>query len=154
MDDIQTAIIGLLVSKTSAPWTSWTVIRGWPEASVFENLSKPFIYVEHPEFTGRANIMQGGGKYIKNWNMIIGAWDDRKTGGPEEIAIITSQLVNLFFDSSVHTATFTASVGGTTYTGKTLLEWGIAISPNVTSRAIATEGEKEFRNEVYLTLRT
>ena len=154
IDDIQAAIIGLLASKTSSPWSGWTLIRGWPEIAVFENLSKPFIWVEHPQLSGSASMMQGGGKILYQWSMIIGAWDDRKTGGPEEIAIITSQLINLFADSAVHTAAFTASVGGTTYTSKTLLEWGIAISQNVFSREIATQAEKEFRNEITLQLRT
>lgn len=154
IDDIQTAIKALLDTKTSAPWSSWTVIRGWPEYAVMNNLAKPIIYVEHPVLNSAAAFQQGGGKSIKEWQMVIGAWDDRKTGGPEEIAIITSQLINLFSDAAVHTVTFTAAVGGTTYTSKTLLDWGIAIAPQAFSRDIATKDEKEFRNEVTLIIRT
>lgn len=153
MDDILTAITFLLKSKTSSPWSSWTVIRGWPEIAVFNNLSTPFIYVEHPQLTG-VLMQAGGGKSSKSWEMRIGCWDDRKTGGPQECAIMMSTLINLLSDPAVHTDTFTAAVGGTTYTGKTLLDWGIAISPSMTSRDIYTEAEKEFRAELILSLRS
>lgn len=154
IDDMLTAIVALLKNKTSSPWSSWEIIRGWPEIAVFELFSKPFIYVEHPRLSGIFAQHMGGGKTMKSWEMIIGCWDDRKTGGPQEVAIMTSTLINLFGDAAVHCDTFTAAVGGVTYTSKTLIDWGIAISQNVFSRQIATEHEKEFRSEITLLIHT
>jgi len=154
IDDIQTCIYQLLKAKATSPWTAWDYIRGWPEGLVFETFTKPFIYVMAPTLVG--SWPQQGGLPGSIWNMIIGAWDDRKTGGPEEIQIITSQLLNLFRDrqASHYTATFTCALGSTTYTSKNLIYHEIAIIRAVGPREIVTEDEKEFRNEITLEIVT
>lgn len=155
VEDILRCIKAVIDSKVSAtaPWTSWTTVLEYPESTVFELLSKPFIYIESPALT--RSIPQQGGIPGSEWEMILGAWDDRKTGGPEEINIIGSQILKLFRDpQTLHTATFTLALGGTTYTSKTLLYHGIQVIDIRGPQKMFTEEDKEFRIEFILTLMT
>lgn len=153
INDIQRIIWTMLKAKTGALWTSWEFIMGWPEASVFATFAKPFVYLMPPVLV--ETIRQQGGLPGSLWSMTVGAWDDQKTGGSEEITILGSQLLYLFRDPyTCHSQTFTIAIGGTTYTTLTLLDHGIHILSANGPREIATIDEKEYRIELTLTIRT
>jgi len=153
IEDMLWVLRALIASKQSAaPWSRWEIILGWPETNVFEELTKPFIYLLEPQKI--RDIKQiGGGKSLAVWEMILGAWDDRKTGGTGEINIIASHLLDLFGDDSTHALTFTVSIGGTAYTSKTLTDHGIQIVSITGPFPRAVTDLKEFRYEFNLTLR-
>jgi hypothetical protein len=153
IDDIQSCVYSLLkkLATYDAPWTSWYVVRGWPEADVFNNLENPFIFVEEPTFVDSRHL-QGAGKPYRIFEMRIGLWDDRKTGGPEEINIMSSHLLGLFIDpNNCHTETFDVTLD-VAYETTTLLNQGIKIKEIRGPRDIMTEDLKEFRKEFTLTL--
>ena len=154
IEDIQRVVHAVINSKTSAsPWNGWTVILGWPESEVLNNLAKPVIYVEPPTMVATATHQ--GGMSSGVWEMIVGCWDDRKTGGTQEINIMGSQLLNFFRDkkASHDTAKFTITLGSTTYTSKDLIDMGVNVIQIVGPRDIATVDLKEFRTEFILTIR-
>lgn len=157
VDDVQTLIYALLSELTgsggSDPWTRWTVIRGYPESDIFDHLDEPFIYVETPIMT---NLLQEqGGEPSYFWSLKIGAWDDRVTGGTEEINIIASRLIDFFNDpKTCHTQTFDVTLGTTTYTDTTLMAQGLRVVGITGPREMYTENLKEFRMEFDLSLRT
>ena len=157
IDDIQKCIYALILKLTTAtsPFTDWAVVYGFPEAEIFDSFTKPFIYVEMPVATFRFD-MQAGGKPNYAWEMIIGIWDDRKTGGSEEISIMASQLLALFNDPQTCMRTqFNVTLGTTTYTNTTLLAQGIGIVNISGPREILDNvAMKEFRQEFNLTLET
>lgn len=156
VDDIQTLVYSLLLhlAGDTSPWTSWEVIRGFPDVDVFDQFSKPFLYVLMPT-TNYAYRHQGGKVGNKMWSLLIGAWDDRKTGGPEEIAIISSRMLGLFGDpQTAHTTTFNCTLGTTTYTNTTLIAQGLRITAVRGPRELFAENIKEFRAEFELELRT
>ncbi|MDD5543897.1 MAG: hypothetical protein PHX83_12055 [Acidobacteriia bacterium] len=146
--DIQQCIYQLLAAKAAAtsPWTSWTVVLGWPEDDVFKRFSKPVLYVEAPLCNGDFN-QQGGAGY-ERYSMIIGAWCDRKTGGEEEMNIITDTTLNLFKDPKTLQSTSTFNVTtSTAYTGTTLTAQGIVVQQINGPRVLTAEDPKEFRRE-------
>ncbi len=157
IEDIQNCINAIINAKITAgaPWSSWECIREFPEEAVFK-LAKPIIYVESPVKIQTGTEQQGGGKNGAIWEMIIGAWDDRKTGGTEEINIIGSALIDFFSDvkACMNDATFTTSIAGTSYSSKTLIFHGIIIDSINGPRKIFTQDDKEFRIETTLTLQT
>ena len=155
IDDIQSCYYQMLKALTAAPWSSWNVIRGWPEIEVFNNPSKPFIYVM-PPVSVEDWMQQAGGIAGTIWEMIIGCWDGRLTGGPEEIQIIGSQLLALFNNPVTlnKTNTFNVTLGATTYTATELLSQGIETMSIRGPRDIATEDQKEFRSEFTVSLLT
>lgn len=155
VDDIQRCIFCLLesLSETAPPWTDWNVILGYPEATVFSQFIKPFIYVLEPVVIGRY-FHQGGGKTTRLWRMSIGAWDHRKIGGPEELNIISSYLIDLFDDpKSVNSdIKFSVTLGNTEYSDVNLLSMGILVDRIEGPQIIETEDEKEFRCQFELVL--
>ncbi len=144
--DIQQCIYQLLKAKTAAPWSSWTVILGWPEDDVYKRFSKPILWVEIPVATGRLD--QQGGQSLNRYSMIIGAWDDRKTGGEEEINVISDTITALFEDpKTLHsTSTFNVTTSAA-FTGTTLTAQGVIVEAINGPRVISTEDPKEFRRE-------
>lgn len=155
IEDIQRVVHAVIAAKITggAPWSSWTAILGWPESDVLNNLSKPVIYVEPPTMIART--VQQGAMSSGVWEMIVGCWDDRKTGGTQEINIIGSQLLNFFRDkkTSHDTTKITITLGSTTYTSKDLIDMGVNVISIVGPREIATTDLKEFRTEFILTIR-
>ena len=153
IEDVQQCIYGLLskLTSTTAPWTSWSVVLGWPETDVFKKLEKPFIYVLDPLKIDAA--WQQGGLSLGSYQILLGLWDDRKTGGTEEINIMSSRLLDLFGNpSSAHTTKFDV-ITDATYTNTTLKAQGVCIDEIRGPRNIATEDLKEFRREFTLVLR-
>jgi len=85
--------------------------------------------------------------------MIIGAWDDRKTGGPEEINIIGSHLLSFFRQSkTLHTTQFDLTLRGVTTSDTTLSNQKVKVDGITSMRDIATEDIKEFRKEFEFSL--
>jgi len=155
MDDIQSCFLALFKKLTAnvSPWTSWEVVRGWPERDILKHFSKPIIYLEPPFRTGVWR--QQAGKSGNIWEMIVGAWDDRKTGGIEEIQIISAHIIDLFNDpQTLFGTTFDVTLGGTTYTDTTLTKQKIRAGEAIGPRTIQTEDLKEFRVEFTVTLQT
>lgn len=150
LEDCQRCIHGLIskLCSTTAPWTSWTAILGYPESDVWE-LTAAVIYVETPYKI--AISRQQGGLGLGTYGVPLGAWDNRKTGGTEEMNIISSRILNLFETPATFNTQFTIVIGGTTYTNTTLYAQGIGISDISGARRIETEDSKEFRNEFTLT---
>lgn len=154
IEDIQQCIYNVIskLTSTTAPWTSWTAKLGYPEADVLDQLAKPIIYIMNPVAVNEQ--WQQGGLYVGFYEMTIGAWDDRKTGGPEEMNIIASALLNLFRNpSSCHAQQFNV-VTDASYTNTTLITQGVRVDGIRGPREIATEEIKEFRFEFTLFLRT
>lgn len=152
IEDTQKCIYSLLagLESTTAPWTRWDVVLGWPETDVFKKLTKPFLYVLPPTVQSWRRVQ--GGKSSPLMSMTIGAWDDRKTGGTEEINIVGSRILALFGDpQTVHTTTFTVTLDSV-YTGTTLKNQGVYVDGIFGPREIATEDVKEFRTEFELYL--
>lgn len=153
-EDIEMCIYELLDEMTegSAPWTRWTAKLGYPEEDVLKNLSTPVIYTETPRFIDE--VKQQGGLGIGKYQMYMGAWDDRKTGGKKEINIISSRILNLFRNpQTVHTTTFTVILGATTYTDTDLMTMKIRIEGIQDLGEKATVDTKEFRQEYRLFIR-
>ena len=139
--------------STSAPWTSWKVIKGYPESNVFTDLGTPIIFTEPPVKTLEGPSQHGGEKSQEYLDMRIGIWDDRKTGGIEEISIISGRILDLFGNfSTVHTATFDVTLGSA-FSNTTLLNQGMRVEGITGPRSIETVNQKEFRNEFVLRLR-
>lgn len=149
MIDIQDcfyALYSALISATS-PWTDWQIVRGWPDSSVFENLTKPFIYLLEPFKTGSTGQQGGREKFL--WEAIHGLWVDRDVGGHEEIQIMESRLLDFFgYQYNCHRQTLTVTLGATTYTSKTLLEMGIRVTGVSGPRDVGEDDLKEFRREM------
>ena len=139
--------------RASAPWSSWKIIKGWPESDVFTDLGSPFIFTESPIQIGYNTPQQGARRSEEFFEMKIGLWDDRKTGGIEEISILSGRVLDTFGDMyGVHTATFDVTLASA-HTDTTLLEQGITIEDIRGPRNIATENPKEFRREFTLRIR-
>jgi hypothetical protein len=154
IEDIQRCVHGLIkkLETATAPWSSWGLVFGYPETSVFENLSKPFIYVEAPTLVDFV-YQQGGGKKCGIYTMLLGAWDDNKTGRDEEINIISSKIISLFNDpSTCHTTQFDVTLGSA-YTNTTLIGQGIRITGCLGPSIIDGQDLKEFRREFQITIR-
>lgn len=152
IEDIQKIMVYLIKKMITDTWTRWEVIFGYPEQAIFEKFTKPFIYIMAPtEIDGR---LQQGGRGRCHWEMTIGLWDDRQTGGSEEINIQGSKLHNFFKTSQTcHAKQFNVILGATTYTNTTLKAQGIRIlNIKKLKGDIFTEDIKEFRNEYILTL--
>lgn len=138
----------------SAPWTSWAVQKGWPESDVLKHFSKPIIYIDAPLITD-TKYWQMGGVPLFQVSTIIGCYNDRSTGGPEELEIISGHLVEKFLNpSGVLAVTFNVTLGATTYSSTTLGAQGIRIQNISGPRGgITADDLKEFRKELELTLK-
>lgn len=151
LEDIQRCVHGLIkkLETATAPWSSWGLVFGYPETSVFENFTKPFIYIEAPTLVDGV-FQQGGGKSCGVYTMLI---DDNKTGRDEEINIISSKILSLFRDpSTCHTTQFDVTLGSA-YTNTTLIGQGIRVSDCKGPSIIDGMDIKEFRREFQLTIR-
>ena len=150
IDDIQTCIYTMLNSlTTSSPWSSWQVIRGYPETDVFERFTKPFIWVEAPYQT--SITYQQGGLGTRNWELVIGVWADRSTGGNQEVAIMAGRLMYLLQDPQTvnRNTTFNLTLGGTSYTATYLSAQGVFVTGATGPRDINIITDiKEFRQEI------
>ena len=153
IDDIHNNIHKLfvkLVGNTS-PWTRWAVYRGFPDIDVLDSFDKPVIYIMQPNLIN--TTQQQGGIGRGQYSVIIGWWDDRKTGGPKEVGIITSQMIYLFkYPIALHAITYDITVRGTTTTGTTLSAQKLSVEGITNIRPIATEDKNEFRSECEITL--
>jgi hypothetical protein len=138
----------LLNKKTnSSPWSSWKVIKGYPESDVFTDLGTPIIFTESPRRISTNIVQQGGNREKEFYEIRLGVWDDRKTGGVEEINIISGRILDLFENKyDVHTATFDVTLGSA-FPDTTLMAQGIRVEDIAGPREIATTNTKEFRHE-------
>ena len=152
IEDLQQCIFSLVKDFTdgTAPWTSWTPVLGYPETETFEQFTKPLIYIMAPVLTDTQ--WQQGGLYIGAYEGVIGAWDDRKTGGTEEINIISSRILWLFGNPNTAHATTFDVVTDATYTNTTLIAQGLRVEGIAGPREIATEEIKELRVEFTLSI--
>jgi hypothetical protein len=138
----------------SAPWTSWTVQKGWPESDVLKHFAKPIIYLDDPLLT-ETKYWQMGGLFAYQVSVIVGCYNDRTTGGLEELGIICGHLVEKFLNpSGVRAVTFNVTLGATTFTATTLKGQEIRVQNISGPRGgITTDDLKEFRKELELTLK-
>ena len=153
IDDIYNMIHSLFVKlvANTVPWTSWAVYRGFPDIEVLKSFAKPVIYIEPPKLVDK--MQQHGGVYRGKYNIIIGWWDDRKTGGPKEVGIIASQMLYLFkYLISLHAITFDVTVRGATISNTTLKAQKVSVEGVQNMRGITTEDKDEFRMECEITL--
>ena len=132
----------------SRPWNSWTVEKKWPEQEMFTDKSA-FLIIGEPIRVGSIDMHGGMGK--AQWEMDVGMWITRKSGGDAEIKYMASALHSFFNNpNDCNTKQFTVSLGGTAYTDKTLLQMGIHINGIAGPENIPTEDLKEFRKQVTL----
>ena len=95
-----------------------------------------------------------GGHPSGYWTMIIGLWDDRKTGGYEEIGVMKGILYNFFnTPSNCNQYQFNVTLD-ITYNNTTLLAQGMPTNAIENIRDIGTNKDKEFRAEVNLVIKT
>ena len=154
VEDVQRVIYYLISKLTSAtsPWTKWDVVLGYPDTQVFENFDKPFIYVMAPIVIDK--VWQMAGKPVFLWQMTLGCWDDRKTGGDEMINIMGSTMLDFFTDpQTCHTQQFDVTIGGTVYTDTTLVNQGVMVTDINGPFPRFTEDMQEFRTESDLLLK-
>lgn len=150
--DIQKAVTDFLRSKAAAvaPWSSWSVVEGWPGSTVFENFKKLFLY-SHAPILFQTDLHQAG-RARKVYEMVVGAWSCSASGGREEAAIAQSALINLFEDPATNAVRFNSTVGGTVNTNKTFLEIGMTVEGVINPRAINVVSEDDFRAEISLVI--
>lgn len=126
---------------------------GWPEAdAITKKFVKPPVYVMPPKVVDWRWVQ--GGKPGKALRMIIGAWDDRGSGGTEEINIIGSRIADLFSDpQALNSQSFNVTLGSYT-SGTTLIAQGINVMSIIGPRDLTdiVDGSKEFRIEFDLDL--
>ena len=152
-NDLQDCIIQYLKSfQGSAPWNRWEIVYGFPKEDVFE-LQKVFIYVLTPKYNANGIKIQGSQIDLGRWALRLGIWNDRISGGAEEIGIAESRLLYAFrHKSQARTATFDVTTDAA-YTDTTLQDQGIQIEriegPYEVLKNVQTN---EFRSEfdVYL----
>jgi hypothetical protein len=153
VDDIQSVLYAVILKfvNNTAPWTRWSVMRGYPETEYFATITKPFIYLDTPILTDDTYIQGGLGH--GSWEMILGCWDTRDTGGIEEVQIMSSSLLSFFRNpQSCHTKVFDVTLGTTAYSNTTLKAQGIHIQ-NISGPRNISEAIKDFRQELTLFLR-
>jgi len=152
--DIQEAIVAFLRAKVTSggpPWTSWTIVEGWPDKQVFENFAKSFLYCHAPLVYGEIN-QQGGEAGLVRWEVVIGGWTDRQKGGTEEAGIMMAELFKLFRTASINNTTFSGSIAGTAFVNKTFPQIGITIESVINPRKIEIYEDDDFRGEVSVIL--
>lgn len=152
-DDIQLLIYKLIDSISSNPVAACNVKFGWPDFEVNKKFEKPVIYILSPLIISKD--FHFGGQNKINLSLIIGCWNDRNTGGSARCDQIISYLYN-FFDNkqTCHNATFTVTLGTTTYTNTTLSAQDCYIDDVTDDMEIQTDEINEFRKEIKLYLET
>ncbi|HOZ01916.1 MAG TPA: hypothetical protein PLG20_08865 [Candidatus Syntrophosphaera sp.] len=154
VSDVQKVIYALLAKLTSAtaPWSSWQVVYGYPEAEHF-TFPKLLLYVDTPIKTG--TLAHQGGRPAVTMEIILGCWNsggDEGSGGVEECDIAAGHILDLFGDVDVYNTQFTVTLGTATYTNKTLYEHGIIVTGSTGPRNIPVEDPLEYRREVTISL--
>ena len=123
-NDIQRCVVQYLKSFQSAsPWSRWNVIYGFPETDKFE-LQAVLIYVMKPKYNLNGIKSQGAQIDLGRWVMRVGIWNDRVSGGAEEIGIAESRLLYAFRHKSQFTSTFDVTTDAV-YVATTLQAQGI-----------------------------
>lgn len=131
----------------NAPFTSWTPILSYPQTDIW-NDHESIIYLEDPVNTDVK--WHQGGRNMTGFNMMIGAWTVRKTGGEEEVIIMADELVNLFTDhKALHQVTFDVTTDNS-YSDTTLNAQGVQIQNISVASGIETEGLDGFRKRLTL----
>lgn len=153
IEDLQ-HVVWTFFKSLSSPWNAWDHVLGYPEQEIFENFTKPIIYYCAPQIS--YTKMQYGGKKKNDYEMIVGIWLDRDTGGQGELNIICSKFIQMINDpQTLHTTKFTLVLGATTYTNQTLTLQGVKIFDIRGPREIIKNNDlKEFRNEIVLLIKT
>jgi hypothetical protein len=153
LGDTQSVFYTLLtkLQTSTAPWTSWLIIKGWPEARHFAEKTSSLIYVMLPKVTGY--IKQQGGLSRAKADLIIGSWTMVKSGGSGEAGIVSSSLLALFRNpQTLQGVTFTLKIGSTTYTNKKLHDFGVKVKSIVGPSELPGNDELEIRHEMTLNL--
>ena len=154
-EDIRNLIYTFLVSlQSSAPWSRWTIVRGYPTTEKYE-LDTLLVFVMIPKYLPDISKRQQGGKSdLGSWIMRLGVWDSRLAGGTEEIGIASSQILYTFRDSTVWSdatfnITFASLQSNTTIINQGVLVTGI----DGPYEMIKNTDTNEFRYEFDLYLR-
>jgi len=154
-EDLRNLIYTFLVAlQSSAPWSRWTIIRGYPTTENFE-LTTLKIYVMLPKYNPATSIRHQGGKAgLGSWIMRIGVWDSNLAGGVEEIGLACSQIIYSFRDSTVWSdQTFNITLS-TSYTGTTIINQGVSVQAvDGPFEIIKNVDTNEYRYEFDLYLR-
>ena len=154
LDDIQKTLLTFFrkLSDTS-PWDAWEYVEAYPLQEVLDQFEKPVIYFEKPFLVDK--IAHQGGRAKRIWRCTIGAWDDRKTGGTEEINIISSQLFKIVEKKEeINDVAFNITLGLESYTGKKMSDMGIKLVELQGPREVFTKDKDEFRYEFDLYIKT
>ena len=155
--DLQTLFLTVLKDlQSAAPWSRWQIVRGYPNATILDNFSNLTIYVMAPTWFSPGIANQGAKKSTNNWQITIGVWADKKTGGVEETLIATSRIMDFFGDVTKWAQTeFNVTLGSTAYTDTTLIDQGINIFDVSGPQEILNNVDtNEFRNEFTINFRS
>lgn len=165
-EDVKGILMALFEAKqVAAPWNSWRIIGEYPNSLEFRQFAnkKPILFLEDFEAVDKI-ITQGqtlgisGGKQHYGYQQILqapfGIWLHKKHGGPKEMRIIKSHILNLFDppEPKLPATTFDITIGSDSYSGTTVYEQGLYDIEISGGREIATEDQDEFRQEMILTV--
>jgi len=148
--DIKECFVQML-DALSSPWSDWEIVSGWPDRTILQAAQKDVVYVLSPIKSGE---MQNQGGLTRNyWDMVIGFWVTRDEGGPSEVDVFQSNVLNLFQNpQTVQGSQFTVEIASTTYTDTTLKEQGIYVTGISGPIEIPTEELNDFRIEFTVNL--
>jgi hypothetical protein len=148
-------IYTFLVSlQSGAPWSRWSIIKGYPTTDNFE-LTSLLVFVMIPKYVPGTSIKhQGGQSDLGSWVMRLGVWDSRLAGGQQEADIACSQLLYTFRDSTIWSdATFNITLDKA-YTGTTIINQGVSVQQiDGPYEIVKNVDTNEFRYEFDLYLR-
>lgn len=140
----------------TSPWTSWTAIRGYPDNDVVLASAKKHIYILSPVPIDQIWTQGSAPKNV--WEMKIGFWVNESSGGNVEMETWIAEMLSKFQDpKSIHTKTFTVTLGGTTYTNTTLTARAVSVreirGPSYEMSEIGEIDQmKEYRKEMTIIL--
>jgi len=157
LKDIQNCFFGLFsyLEANTAPWTSWSVKKGWPDKEIKAGTlpsKKPILWVELPIPIEDEQTQQGG-RSLYWYAMRVGVITDTQSGGPLELGEMISRVLALFRNpQTLHSdSIFNVTINNVAIVGTNLITQGIRVQ-NITGREIETEDPDRFRYEFIITL--
>ena len=156
--DMQAVIVALLKSlQTAVPWSTWTIIFGYPNSTQIKAADKGVVYVEEPILTTGAESYQFGGGEPRNiWALRIGFWGFIDSGGRSRAGTWATQMVTLIqTKAALFAYKFDVEIASTTFSDTTLGAQGVWLDTISGPRPITGQAEdkNDYRLEFEITLK-